>query len=279
VELEDGEKVEINKVHHERIGDVVVTHINKKLAFADPAFVLKEPAGGRLVQLSHKSVGCTHHRVNAVEIDEAPVEFDMDDYLGSVASDVLQAQVAGASWLTQRAIRLVGWLHKTIFVEEPIASEQQDVDDAAVQKARRRAQALLSPIDGSTHDSSVAKDLTRVATTLSRESGGELTVVQTSAIVEAEMKNVLKVQDRMLGAAKNAVDHASWRVVLRAKRGLRILIFLLMPLTAGAFGLYKGLTPKFAALLASLGLAGALALLLRDFFTRGVGVLKRANNC
>jgi hypothetical protein len=287
VELEEGGQVEINNVRHERRGDIVVTHINKKLVFADPAFVLKEPAKGRLTQLSHVAVGSSHHRINVVEIDEAPVESDLDQildykhdaFLSSVADGVLQKQIAGASWLTERATNLLGWLHDKIFVEEPVAKEQQEEDDAAVQKARKRAQTLLVPIDGSKDDVSVSRDLARVAATLSRESGGELTVVQTSVIVEKEMKNVLKVQDRMLGSAKNAVDHASWRVILRAKRGLRILIFLLMPVTAGAFGLYKGLTPKFAALMATMGLAGAIALLLKDFFTRGVGVLKRANSC
>jgi hypothetical protein len=58
---------------------------------------------------------------------------------------------------------------------------------------------------------------------------------------------------------------------------LRIIIFLLTPAAIATYSLCKGFSLKSSGILATLGAAGMLLLLTRDFFGRGVGVIKRSN--
>jgi hypothetical protein len=117
-------------------------------------------------------------------------------------------------------------------------------------KAHQRAQVLLMGVTTGGGVEEVTKSINRVARTLAHETGHDIT--QATEIVRATHEQVMKAQDHLFNVAHKTMVRADYRMFLRLKPWIRVLIIALT--VSGIIGAHM-----FVGGLAGLALVQSLA--------------------
>jgi hypothetical protein len=156
---------------------------------------------------------------------------------------------------------ILDWFINTVSSFIPTDSTETE----KLSKDERRAEQLLANVVQATGKEDLQKSITRVVSTLSRESGS-LTIAEAGSIVTKRHKAVLAVQDRMHNVANNVLDAHTYRGFTRVRgwgRVLAILVTLSVTYAAPTSDL-GGLLIKTAASAASYALLLGAFRELRD---------------